>query len=197
KDPDGTTVAFIGRSRDGDPKYLNSPHTPIYAKGQTLFGLHAITTHSTPVITEGPLDAMAVTLAGQGCLTGLALCGTALTLDQVKVLGAATDLSNSGVLVAFDNDRAGQDAAVRSYALFKNVCAADALMLPPRLGSGDGSPRCRTCTPLSTPAGKGPPAGRSGDRRRHRPLATVPAVRRRTPRGSPLGWKGDRRDGTS
>ncbi|GAA1276855.1 hypothetical protein Psi02_00060 [Planotetraspora silvatica] len=144
KDPDGTTIAFIGRNRDGDPKYLNSPHTPIYAKGQTLFGLHAITTHSTPVITEGPLDAMAVTLASQGRLTGLALCGTALTLDQVKALGAATDLSNSGVLIAFDNDRAGQEAAVRSYALFKDRCTADAIALP------------RGCDPASVLRDAGP-----------------------------------------
>ncbi|MCT9934948.1 toprim domain-containing protein [Planotetraspora sp. A-T 1434] len=130
KEHDGTTVAFIGRSRDGDPKYLNSPRTPIYAKSQTLFGLHAITPDAKPVITEGPLDAIAVTLTGRGYLAGLALCGTALTSDQVKTLRAAKDLSGNGVLLAFDSDRAGREAAVRSYALFRHGCTAEAVMLP-------------------------------------------------------------------
>jgi DNA primase len=130
KDPDGTTIAFIGRSRNGDPKYLNSPHTPIYAKGQTLFGLHAITTDSTPVITEGPLDAMAITAVGQGRFTGLSPCGTALTPDQVAALSLVTDLSTSGVVIAFDSDRAGQHAAVRAYALFTDICTAGAIVLP-------------------------------------------------------------------
>ncbi|GII56052.1 hypothetical protein Pth03_44410 [Planotetraspora thailandica] len=129
KDVDGTTIAFIGRSRDNEPKYLNSPRTPLYVKGNVLFGVHALTTGAKPVITEGPLDAIAVTTVGKAQLNGLAPCGTALTPDHVVALRAATDLSN-GILIAFDGDAAGHAAAVRSYALFKDLCTAEAVMFP-------------------------------------------------------------------
>ncbi|GLX02648.1 DNA primase [Microtetraspora sp. NBRC 16547] len=128
KDHNGTTIAFIGRALDGEPRYLNSPKTPIYRKRQTLFGLHALTPDTVPVITEGPLDSIAVTLAGGEGLTGLALCGTALTADQVRVLTRSLDLSR--VVLAFDGDQAGRAAAARSYPLFKGVCAAEAVTLP-------------------------------------------------------------------
>ncbi|WP_433496811.1 toprim domain-containing protein [Sphaerimonospora sp. CA-214678] len=127
---DETTIAFIGRSRDKEPKYLNSPNTPIYTKGRTMFGLHAFTPGTTPVITEGPLDALAITVAGRGHLAGLALCGTSLTPDQVKTLDMAHDLRASGVLVAFDGDRAGRYAAARAYPLLKSAGMAAALVLP-------------------------------------------------------------------
>ncbi len=127
KSHDGTTIAFIGRSLDAEPRYLNSPKTPIYRKRQTLFGLHALTLDTIPVITEGPLDAIAVTLTGGEGLTGLALCGTALTADHVRVLTRSLDLSR--VVLAFDGDQAGRAAAARSYPLFKGICTADAVML--------------------------------------------------------------------
>ncbi|MEW9533617.1 toprim domain-containing protein [Microbispora sp. NPDC049125] len=128
KEPDGTTIAFIGRSHDGDPKYLNSPRTPLYTKGTALFGVHALTLNSTPVITEGPLDSIAVTTASTGSLAGIAPCGTALTPDHVATLRAATNLRK--VLIAFDGDRAGNEAAIRAYTLFKHVCTADAVVFP-------------------------------------------------------------------
>jgi DNA primase len=128
---DATTIAFIGRSRTSEPKYLNSPNTPIYGKGRALFGLHTLSAGAKPVITEGPLDAIAITAADRGRLAGLALCGTNLTPDQVRTLDAATDLRAGGVLVAFDGDRAGQQAAARSYSLLKDAGTAEALVLPP------------------------------------------------------------------
>ncbi|WP_066946697.1 DNA primase [Microtetraspora fusca] len=128
KDHDGTTIAFIGRSLDAEPRYLNSPQTPIYRKRQTLFGLHALTPSRPLVITEGPLDAIAVTLAGREPLNGLALCGTALTADHVPVLTRSHDLSH--IVLAFDGDRAGRAAATRSYPLFKGICTAEAVTLP-------------------------------------------------------------------
>jgi DNA primase len=127
--PDGTMAGFIGRARPGAdqhvPVYLNSRTTRLYRKGGMLFGLHegreAIAAGARPVIVEGPLDAIAVTVAGAGRFAGVAPCGTALTPAQVGVLGRACDLSRAGVVVAFDADRAGRRAAVRAYGLLRGV----------------------------------------------------------------------------
>ena len=70
-DEQGTLAGFIGRARPGAgpaiPKYLNGPATSTYQKGDLLFGLHRGRDHlargATPVIVEGPFDAIAVTLA--------------------------------------------------------------------------------------------------------------------------------------
>jgi DNA primase len=121
----GTIIAFIGRASDhagpGTPKYLNSPASASYDKGEVLFGLwearDALASGARPVIVEGPLDAIAVTAAGQGRYAGLAACGTALTARQAAVLGQAADLRAVGVMVAFDPDEAGRRAAVRAYHL--------------------------------------------------------------------------------
>jgi DNA primase len=122
---DGTIVAFIGRAAGqaapGTPKYLNSPSTSVYDKGEVLFGLwqarEALADGARPVIVEGPFDAIAVTTAGHGRYVGVAPCGTALTRRHVAALAQATDLPAAGVLVAFDPDNAGRRAAVHAYHL--------------------------------------------------------------------------------
>jgi DNA primase len=122
---DGTVIAFIGRAPDhadpNVPKYLNSPSTALYHKGEVLFGLwearDALASSARPVIVEGPLDAIAVTTAGDGRYVGVALCGTALTGHQTAALAGAADLRAIGVTVAFDHDRAGRRAAVHAYHL--------------------------------------------------------------------------------
>jgi DNA primase len=122
---DGAIVAFIGRAAGqaapGTPKYLNSPSTSVYDKGEVLFGLwqarEALTHGARPVIVEGPFDAIAVTTAGRHRYAGVASCGTALTRHQVAALAQATDLPAAGVLVAFDPDNAGRRAAVHAYHL--------------------------------------------------------------------------------
>jgi len=124
-DEHGTLAGFIGRARPGTgpdvPKYLNSPATSTYHKGDLLFGLyhacHHLARGATPVIVEGPFDAIAVTLADPG----LAPCGTALTTRQAEALAHAADLSRTGVLVAFDDDTAGRKAAVRAYYILRAV----------------------------------------------------------------------------
>ena len=121
----GTIIAFIGRAPDhagpATPKYLNSPANALYDKGGVLFGMwearDALASGARPVIVEGPLDAIAVTTAGQGRYAGVAPCGTALTARQAAVLGQAADLRAVGVMVAFDPDEAGRRAAVRAYHL--------------------------------------------------------------------------------
>ena len=125
RSPDGTIIAFIGRAaghaRADTPKYMNSPATPIYSKGDVLFGLPgarpALDDGAVPVIAEGPLDVMAIAVADRHRYAPVAPCGTALTARQVSVLSQACDLRSTGVLVAFDGDDAGRRAAINAYQL--------------------------------------------------------------------------------
>jgi len=130
RDPAGERVlAFLGRAlthSEGTPKYLNSPQTVLYRKGDVLYGLGADPTRQAlaggarPVLVEGALDAIAVTCAGGGRYAGVAPSGTALTAGQVAALElAAGPLAEHGVTVAFDADPAGRDAALRSYGLLR------------------------------------------------------------------------------
>ena len=126
-DEHGTPAGFIGRARPGSrpevPKYLNSPETTTYRKGDLLFGLHqaraALARGAVPVIVEGPFDAIAITIADPSRHVGLAPCGTALTSQQVAALAAAADLPRVGVLAAFDSDQAGRKAATRAYGILR------------------------------------------------------------------------------
>lgn len=119
----GAVVAFIGRACPQAPpevpKYLNSPTTPLYGKRAVLFGLWearpALAAGATPVIAEGPLDVIAIAIAGRGRYAPVAPCGTALTAQQIAALGRACDLSAREVLVAFDADQAGRRAAIGTY----------------------------------------------------------------------------------
>ncbi|MGY1782234.1 MobF family relaxase [Geodermatophilus sp. SYSU D01036] len=126
QDQDGAIVGYIARRNpitpnDGraGPKYLNTPATDLYRKGEHLFGLHetraALGAGATPALVEGPLDAIALTLAGAGHTVGVATLGTALTGRQADLLGPYIRLNGPGILVATDNDPAGQRAAERSY----------------------------------------------------------------------------------
>ena len=128
-DEHGKVAGFLGRARPGTgpevPKYLNSPETSTYHKGSLLFGLHQardlLACGATPVIVEGPFDAIAVTLADPGHHAGLAPCGTALTSKQAAALAQAADLDRTGILIAFDDDTAGRKAAVRAYDILRTV----------------------------------------------------------------------------
>ena len=116
---DGTVLAFIGRRRpDHDdttgPKYLNTADTVLYHKGAQLYGAPRLPgSAAVPVLVEGPLDAIAVTLAGRGRYYGVAPLGTSLTDDQARQLAAV----GADPVVATDADLAGQVAADRAYWL--------------------------------------------------------------------------------
>ena len=109
-------LAFGGRIiEQGEPKYLNSPETPVFIKGRVLYGLHQtarfIRSEDQAVIVEGYMDLVALYQAG--IKNVVATLGTALTLDHARILKRLT----RNVLVLFDGDQAGQDAAERSLPL--------------------------------------------------------------------------------
>jgi DNA primase len=113
----GAIVAFGGRAMDSgqQPKYLNSPETPIYVKGRTLYGLHlsksSIARAKHAVMVEGYFDFAQAFQAG--ITNVVASSGTALTPAQAKLLKRFA----SKVVLSFDPDAAGQGAAARSSEL--------------------------------------------------------------------------------
>ncbi len=113
----GSVLAFGGRALDADqqPKYLNSPETPVYSKGRTLYGLHLTKAHirrlGYAVLVEGYFDLAQLLQAG--ITPVVASCGTALTAQQAHLLRRFT----SKVILSFDPDAAGQVAAARSCEL--------------------------------------------------------------------------------
>jgi DNA primase len=107
----GRVVAFGGRVLDdSQPKYINSPETPVYTKGRHLFALNlAKSSHEKHlVMVEGYMDAIALYQAGVDC--AVASLGTALTENQAQLLRKYTE----SVIIAYDADAAGQAAALRS-----------------------------------------------------------------------------------
>ena len=114
----GRVIAFSGRALDNkEPKYLNSPDTPVYRKGETVYGLQltkdSIKKEKASVLVEGNLDLVSAFQAG---LTNVAApLGTALTAAQCKLLARFSD----NVVLAFDADAAGEQAAERSAELLR------------------------------------------------------------------------------
>lgn len=113
----GRVVAFGGRRMDesglsDEPKYLNSPETPIYRKGHTLYGYYqarsAMQDSREAILVEGYTDLLALRQAGIPQVA--ATLGTALTGNHFDLLGRICD----AVFLAFDADRAGRDAARRA-----------------------------------------------------------------------------------
>ncbi|MHA3700720.1 MobF family relaxase [Jatrophihabitans sp. YIM 134969] len=101
------------------PKYLNSSETELFVKGNELYGLAenaaALADGATPVLVEGPMDALAVTLAGRGDFVGVAPLGTSFTDTQADALRPFIGNGCPGVIVATDADRAGRQAAHRAF----------------------------------------------------------------------------------
>jgi len=116
RDVRGRTVAFGGRAvGDAEPKYINSPETPTYTKGDQLYGLdlagEAIRREGFAVVVEGYLDLAALLQAGIDQV--VASLGTAFTPAQARLLARYTDR----VLVSYDGDAAGAKATTRSLDL--------------------------------------------------------------------------------
>lgn len=107
----GKIIAFGGRVLDdSQPKYLNSPETPLYTKGRHLYGLNLAKSSSDKrlVLVEGYMDTLAMHQAGID--NAVAALGTAMTEAQANLIRKYTDQ----VIVGFDADAAGQNAALRS-----------------------------------------------------------------------------------
>ena len=113
----GRTIAFAGRALapDQQPKYTNSPETPLYTKSRVLYNLsrarEAIRKANTTLLVEGYMDAIAAWSAGARNV--VASCGTALTEPQVHLLTRHAP----EVIVSYDPDSAGVTATDRSLGL--------------------------------------------------------------------------------
>lgn len=113
----GKIIGFGGRalSPDDEPKYLNSPETPIYKKSHVLYNLHrakeSVRKDDRAILVEGYMDAIGVTAAGFRNV--VASCGTALTAQQVQ----AIKRHSHRIAVNFDPDAPGANAAERSIDL--------------------------------------------------------------------------------
>jgi DNA primase len=109
----GLTIGFGGRVLDkGEPKYLNSPETPVFSKGRELYGLFesrsGLREKGYALVTEGYMDVVA--LAQLGFPNAVATLGTACTADHVQKLLRFTEQ----VVFSFDGDAAGRRAASRA-----------------------------------------------------------------------------------
>jgi DNA primase len=127
----GKIVAFGCRALgDDQPKYLNSPESPIYSKSNVLYHLdrakEGIRREDFAILVEGYMDAIAVARAG--ITNVVASCGTSLAEQQIKLLGRFT----KRVVVNYDPDTAGQSATERSLSLLlEQDFEVRVLALPP------------------------------------------------------------------
>lgn len=120
-DPRGKVIAFSGRAlqKDTEPKYLNSPDTPLFKKSEVLYGLHMareeIRKKDYVVLVEGQMD---LVLSHQaGVRNTVASSGTAFTIDHLERLKRLTPR----ILLAFDADNAGLKASERSTVLAQSI----------------------------------------------------------------------------
>ena len=109
----GEIIGFGGRVLDrGEPKYLNSPETPVFSKGRELYGLHearaALRQRGYALVVEGYMDVVALAQSGFG--NAVATLGTACTAEHVQKLFRFTE----SVVFSFDGDKAGRRAAIRA-----------------------------------------------------------------------------------
>ena len=142
-DARGRVIAFGGRILDSGktdaPKYLNSPDTPLFDKGRTLYNLHRAGPISRQsgrmLVVEGYMDVVALSAAGIGdCAAPL---GTALTETQIEMLWRMVEVP----VLCFDGDAAGQRAAMRAVGralpLLRPAHSLRIVRLPPGLDPDD------------------------------------------------------------
>jgi DNA primase len=115
-DARGNLVAFGGRAIGGaEPKYLNSPESPVFKKGQTLYGMHqarkAVLEARAAIVVEGYFDLLA--MHKNGFTNAVATMGTAMTREHLMSLKGLAE----AVYALFDSDEAGRKAAFRALSL--------------------------------------------------------------------------------
>lgn len=159
--PKGEVIAFGGRVMDaGEPKYLNSPETPLFEKGRELFGLpqarQGLRRSNTAIVVEGYMDVVA--LAQHGIDHAVATLGTATTAIHVQKLLRQVDR----IVFCFDGDNAGRKAAWRALENALEALADNKsigfVFLPPEhdpdsfvraCGQAAFAEKVRTAAPLS------------------------------------------------
>ncbi len=117
-DLSGRPIGFGGRAFAGEPKYLNSPKTPLFDKGRTLYGLswarEGFAKEKRAVLVEGYTDVL--TLHQAGLTNAVGSMGTSLTRGQAELLARFVD----EVVIAYDRDAAGGAAALRGMQILGN-----------------------------------------------------------------------------
>lgn len=134
-DTRGNVVAFGSRVLDkSEPKYMNSSETPVYSKRRVLYGLNLAKKTKRPniILCEGNLDI--VTLHQAGFDNAVASMGTALTVEQTRLLSRFT----KELVLCYDNDNAGKIATERALQILNNSdFSVKVLQLPKRLVDGE------------------------------------------------------------
>jgi DNA primase len=134
-DTRGDVVAFGSRVLDkSEPKYMNSSETPVYSKRRVLYGLNLAKKTKRPniILCEGNLDI--VTLHQAGFDNAVASMGTALTVEQTRLLSRFT----KELVLCYDNDNAGKVATERALQILNNSeFTVKVLQLPRRLVDGE------------------------------------------------------------
>ncbi|MCI7713521.1 MAG: DNA primase [Clostridiales bacterium] len=134
-DTRGDVVAFGSRVLDkSEPKYMNSSETPVYSKRRVLYGLNLAKKTKRPniILCEGNLDI--VTLHQAGFDNAVASMGTALTVEQTRLLSRFT----KELVLCYDNDNAGKIATERALQILQNSeFTVRVLQLPRRLVDGE------------------------------------------------------------
>ncbi len=112
----GNVIGFGGRILgEGNVKYLNSPETPVFNKGQNLFSLQLAKKSHELILVEGYMDV--ISLYKNGVLNAVASLGTALTADQARLCAKYAEK----VTVCYDTDSAGVKATMRAIEVFQGV----------------------------------------------------------------------------
>lgn len=122
-------IGFGGRVLDDSkPKYLNSPETPVFVKGTNLYGLNFVIKSGLPeyiIVVEGYMDC--ISLHQHGITNTVASLGTALTLEQAKLLKRYS----KNIFICYDSDSAGQSATLRGLNILTSVgCDVKIISIP-------------------------------------------------------------------
>ena len=114
----GSVIGFSGRILDeGEPKYMNSPETLVFNKSRNLFALNLAkkSKHGYMILAEGNIDIVSLHQAGFD--SAVASLGTSLTAEQARLMSRYT----KEVIIAYDNDGAGQKAAQRAISILEKL----------------------------------------------------------------------------
>ncbi|WP_132007636.1 DNA primase [Mesobacillus foraminis] len=136
-DHQGNTIAFSGRALgDDEPKYLNSPETPIFNKSKILYNFSkarsSIRKHQHAILFEGFADVIAADRSGVE--NGVATMGTSLTGEHVSIL--KKNVQN--ITICYDSDKAGIEAAYRAAVLLNDAgCTVKVAMMPSGMDPDD------------------------------------------------------------